>query len=99
MLGINVNVEIRGIHYPIYFDRVNECVHCGAKGSLNMVDIFNREAREEIHPFDHIKCKVCGRDYSIKWTKDPETGKLYPCAVDPNIVRHFANYIEKRVSE
>ena len=34
MLGINVNIEVKDIVYPIYFDGINQCVHCGSKDTL-----------------------------------------------------------------
>ena len=89
MLGINTNVDSSSPHCPIYFDKINECVHCGAKRSLIMVDSYGKECREEIYPFDHIICKKCGKTYYIKWCKDEETGKMYPCAIDPDISKTF----------
>lgn len=95
MLGINTNIECKDVKYPIYFDRLNICLHCGTTGSLVMMDKFDKEAREEIYPFDYIRCKKCGREFSIKWEKDKDTGKMYPCAVDPSISKQFTSFINQ----
>lgn len=90
---LNVGLNVQETMYPIYFDRKNICVHCGAEKSLVFVDIFGRETRQEIHPFDHIKCKACGRNYSILWQRDDEKKMMYPVASDPSIKREFINLV------
>ena len=94
-LGFDVEIDIKKVHIPFHFKQKNECVHCGAKGMLTFVDIFGRAANKEINAFDHIKCANCGRMYSIQWepdfSKDPS--KMYPSAVDPNVIKDFKNLI------
>ena len=92
-IGVNVNIDITQKQYPIYFDKKNICVHCGAEGRLTFVDKFGNETKKEIHPFDHIKCKACGRRYSIYWQVDPSNGRMYPCAVDPSFKQEFVNLV------
>lgn len=92
-IGVKVNVDIKDVKYPVYFEGKNICAHCGAEGSLVLVDKFGNETRREIHPFDHIKCRACGRVFSIKWVKDPTNNKLIPCAVSPCIKQEFVNFI------
>ena len=87
---VELNVDFKEVHYPIYFERKNICVSCGAEGSLKFINIFGKEASHEIHPFESLKCSRCGAVYSIKWIKGNDE-KLYPSAVDKNIVRDFLN--------
>lgn len=97
MLKLDVDVKLSNLEYPIYFDKQNKCVACGDTGSLAFVNIFGKECdlEQEIHAFDHIKCKTCGAIYSMKWEKDPESGKLLPSAIDPSIKNEFVNLIMK----
>lgn len=90
---VSVGLEVKNVQYPIMFDRRNICVHCGAENNLIFVDKFGRETKQEIHPFDHIKCKKCNRSFSILWEKDASTGKMYPIATDPGIKREFLNLV------
>ena len=92
--GIDVNVDVNRITQPIYFERKNECVHCGGKNTLVFIDKFGRETKEEIRAFDHIKCKECGKVYGIKWDKDDKSDKMYPSAVDLNPLEDFKNMIK-----
>lgn len=93
-IKFNANVDIRKIRYPIMFEGKNICVHCGAEDSLIFVDAFGRETNNEIHPFDHLKCKKCGRNYSIYWQQDPNNSeKVFPTAVDTSLTREFINMI------
>lgn len=98
MLNINVttNIDISTVQYPIYFEKRNECVHCGAKGQLIFVDKFGKETNKEIYPFDHIKCKACGRRFSILWNRDDSNGKMIPCAVDPSFKQEFLNIFNRK---
>lgn len=93
---IDVGVETKNTQYPIVFDRRNVCIHCGAENTLIFVDKFGKETRKEIHPFDHIKCTKCGRNYSISWQKDIENGKMYPTAVERGIKQEFMNFIGQK---
>ena len=86
-----LNIDIKEYHYPIYFKRKNICVSCGAEGDLVFVNIFGKEVSSEIHPFERLKCKRCGAEYSIKWEKSEEDDKLYPSAVDRSICKDFLN--------
>ena len=97
MLKVNVDVNLTKIEYPIYFDKQNKCVACGDIGSLTFVNVFGKECDidQEVHAFDHIKCKSCGAIYSMKWDKDRESGKLIPTAIDPSIKNEFVNLIMK----
>ena len=99
MLGIDVNIEIKDTHYPIYFDGVNACVKCGAENSIEMIDKFGSKASAEIHPLDHMRCSKCGALYSIKWVKNKDGEGMHPCAVDPSIARQFSNFVFGKLSE
>lgn len=95
-INVDTNISIRKTEYPIYFEKRNICIHCGAEGTLTFVDKFGRETNKEIYPFDHIKCKKCGRTYSILWQKDSTNNKMFPCAVERDIKREFLNLINQR---
>lgn len=95
-IGINLNIDVNKVQYPVYFERKNICVHCGAEGELVFIDKFGRETAKEIYPFDHIKCKICGRTYSIKWQRDESNGKMFPTAVDPSFKQEFINLLCSR---
>lgn len=99
MLGIDVNVNMKNVSFPIYFnyEKNNSCVHCGAQHSLTIVDRYGHPTKEEIHPFDHIRCIRCGQKYTIKWVDD---GRIYktPYAADPSIARQFSNYFTKKIN-
>lgn len=93
-LGLDIDIDVKKVHFPIHFEHKNICVHCGDTGSLIFVDKFGRESSQEINAFDHIKCKSCGRIYSILWErKDSGSDKMYPSAIDPSIKREFKNLI------
>lgn len=96
-IGLNVKLEVNKVQFPIYFERNNICVHCGSEGQLIFVDKFGRETKTEIHPFDHIKCKSCGRLYSILWQRDESNGKMFPTAVDPSFKQEFVNLLTNKV--
>lgn len=99
MLGIacNLDIDVRKVQYPVYFEKRNVCVHCAAEGSLVFVDVFGRETNREINSFEHIKCKCCGRTYSINWKNDPaNNSKMYPVAVDPSVSQQFSNFMNMR---
>ena len=99
MLNFNLSIGLEVIEseYPIMFDKKNECIHCGAVGTLTFVDKFGKETGKEIHPFDHIKCRNCGRNYSILWERDENNnGKMYPIATDPGIKREFLNLVSHK---
>lgn len=92
--SLEVKLGIKETSYPILFDRKNVCIHCGTENSLTIVDKFGNETKQEIHPFDYIRCRNCGRHYSIKWESDPDNnGKMYPIASDRSIKREFINLI------
>ena len=95
-IGVDINLKINKVQYPIHFEKRNECVHCGGIDTLIFVDKFGRESNKEIHPFDHIKCKSCGRHFSILWQKDDKTGKMFPCAVDPSLKQEFVNMLRNK---
>lgn len=91
--SVDVNLNIDRIQYPVLFDKKNICLHCATEGSLVFVDKFGKETSKEIFPFDHLKCKKCGRRFSILWQSDPDTKKMYPSAVEYNIKQEFVNLI------
>jgi hypothetical protein len=97
-LGVNLNIDVdlKEVHFPVYFERKNICVSCGESGCLKFINIFGKESSHEVHPFEHIKCSKCGAIYSIKWDKDQETEKLYPSAVDRSMYRDFLNNFKKK---
>ena len=41
-LGFNVDINVKKVELPFYFDRRNECVSCGGKNTLEFVDKFGR---------------------------------------------------------
>lgn len=94
-LGVKVSVDVKQTHAPIWFDHVNECVHCGSKNSLIFVDFWGRESKNEIKAFDHIKCKVCGKPYSIYWQNEEGSSNMYPSAVDRTVKQEFVNFINR----
>ena len=95
-IGIDVKVNLQRTEYPLIFN-TNTCVHCGADNSLVFVDIFGRESKTEIHPFDHIKCNNCNRNYSIKWeSSEDENGCMTPRAVDHTIKQEFFNILDQK---
>ena len=98
MIGLSKEVYIpeNKIRMPIYFDRKNVCVHCGGEGTLIFINRFGRATKDEITAFDHIECKKCGKKYSIKWTKDPDSPKMYPSAVDTDVKDNFAKMINAK---
>lgn len=101
MLNINVdmNVNVTNPTYPVYFDN-NTCVACGAENTLTFVNIFGKPCREEIHPYDFIKCTKCGAKYSIEWKPNKETGKMKPIPSDTSLVRTFMNVVKsKKIKE
>jgi hypothetical protein len=94
-IGVNINVDLKETQYPIYFEKRNICVHCGAEGTLTFVDKFGKETNKEIYPFDHIKCKKCNATYSILWQRDESNNnRMYPTAVDHSINKEFLNTIK-----
>lgn len=92
MLNLNVEVNIKATKpkIPIKLIGVNKCLHCGADGTLQKVDIFGRPQKQEIYPLDHIKCSACGYTYSIEWKDDGE-GKLIPVPVNESIKQEIIN--------
>ena len=92
-INLNISVDISKKSYPISFIKRNICVHCGAEGSIVFVDKFGSETRNEIHPFDHMKCRTCGRNYSIKWERDEDTSKMYPVPVELGLKQEFLNLV------
>ena len=95
-----LNIDIKEYHYPIYFERRNICVSCGAEGELAFINIFGKEATSETRPpFERIRCKRCGAEYSIRWDKS-EDGMLHPTAVDRTITKDFLNtFKNKKIKE
>lgn len=97
MLNINVKANLDVSigsdkkEYPIYFERKNICVCCGAERSLKFVDKFGSITSKEIYPFDHIICTNCGATYSISWKRDSKNGRYYPVPVDSSIKQDFLN--------
>lgn len=96
-IGLNIKLDIDKVQYPVYFEKHNICIHCGAEGQLIFVDKFGRETKNEIHPFDHIKCKSCNRLYSILWQRDESNNKMFPTAVDPSLKQEFVNLLTTKV--
>ena len=92
-IDLDISVDINKKSYPISFIKRNICVHCGAENSIVFIDKFGSETRKEIHAFDHMKCRTCGRNYSIKWERDEDTGKLYPIPVELGLKQEFLNLV------
>lgn len=100
MLNIGLNYDSReksfGVtatpySYPVYFEKRNICIHCGAENTLKFVDKFGRETSKDIYPFENIKCTACKTVYSIMWKPDEGGKKMHPCATDKSIIREFVN--------
>ena len=99
MLGLNtITVDIKKIKYPIYFEHRNICSHCGTEGSLVFVDRFGNTYTKELSVFEHIKCKNCGRIYSIRWDRN-SNGDMKPSATDFSINTQFNNFLERKELE
>ena len=96
-LGVSIDLNVKKVEIPFYFEKKNECVSCGGKNTLVFVDKFGRESKHEIRAFDHIYCKNCGRVYSILWKQDPNSKKMYPSAIDPSISRDFMNMVNSDI--
>lgn len=92
-LKVNIDVDVNKKIYPISFVKKNVCIHCGAENSIIFVDKFGNETRNEIHPFDHMKCRSCNRSYSIKWERDDNSNKMYPVPVELGIKQEFLNLV------
>ena len=92
MLNLNVDVKIKVSKpkIPIKLVGVNKCLHCGTEGSLQKVDIFGKESKQEIYPLDHIHCSACGYDYSIEW-KPQEDGSFIPVPTNTSIKQEIVN--------
>ena len=93
-LNVEVNIDLQKTKIPIKLLGVNECLHCGSKGTLRKVDIFGRESKQDIYPLDKIKCVACGYDYSIEWKDLDGTGELTPVPVSPSIKQEFINTLQ-----
>ena len=94
---MNINVDItfnsdkkKKERFPIHLVGVNQCLHCGQENTLEKIDIFGNTAVQEIYPLDRIRCRNCGYEYSIKWTKNNE-GKLIPVPVNRSIKQEILN--------
>lgn len=99
MLGLNtITVDIKKFRYPVYFENRNTCVHCGAEGSLAFVDRFGNTYTKELAAFEHIKCRNCGRIYSIRWGRTSD-GSMKPSAVDFSIGTQFNNFLDRKELE
>ena len=92
-LNVDINLSTKKNRFPIRLIGVNQCLACGAKGSLERVDIFGNTSNKEIYPLDYIKCKACGYKYSISW-EDDGNGKLTPVPVDHSIKQEFINTLK-----
>lgn len=92
-IGVNLDIDVKKIQYPLYFEKRNVCIHCGAENTLTFVDKFGNKTRKEIHAFDHLTCTACGRIYSIKWENDENSDKMYPVAVEPSVKQEFINLV------
>ena len=97
MLNLNVNIDLKRTEIPIYFDGKNECVVCGGINTLDFIDRYGNRHKDEVKAFDHIKCRKCGRIYSILWQKRENSNKMYPSAVEPNVARDFINILNRDV--
>ena len=95
-LGVDINIDISNPRLPLHFENRNTCVHCGADNSLEFIDKFGRLTNKEINAFDHIKCKKCGRIYSILWEPKEGSDKMYPSAVEFNIGKQFNNLMDRK---
>ena len=96
-LGLNIDVDVTRPRMPFYFKRKNECINCAGVNTLVFVDVFGRETKDEIRAFDHIKCRQCGKLYGIKWEKEEGSNKMFPSAVDLNVLQDFKNMINYNV--
>ena len=95
-INVNANLSLKRTEYPIYFEKRNVCIHCGAENQLIFVDKFGNQTKKEIYPFDYIKCRNCGRTYSIFWQRDQENGRMFPTPVEREIKREFLNLMNRK---
>lgn len=80
---------------PITFTKKNICVHCGRENTLVFVDIYGRETKSEVHPFDHIECCRCTKKYAIRWEKETDTvPQYYPTACDNTIKNNILGAVK-----
>ena len=95
MLGIDLtlSVDVKKVTSPIYFQHKYECTRCGAKGQLIFIDRFGRECSREINALEHIKCRSCGKLFSILWEPKEGTDKMMPSAIDTSVSTDFMNLI------
>ena len=96
MLNINVDISFHkkdNLRFPIHLVGVNQCLHCGAKDTLEKIDIFGNVSKQEIYPLDRIKCRKCGYEYSIKWNKVEGSSNLIPVPVNRSIKQEVVNTI------
>lgn len=100
-IGIDVDIDIKKVRFPIQFEKTNDCVHCGGHNTLIFVDKFGNDSSKEIHAFDHIRCKKCNRIYSIQWKPDENNSKaMRPVPTDPGIKQEFMNLVNfKNIKE
>ena len=96
-IGLDMKLSVKNTEYPLIF-RSNTCVNCGAENTLVFVDAFGKESNSDsdFRAFDHIQCRRCKANYSIKWEKDPATGKMYPTPTDYTIKQEFFNLVNKK---
>jgi ribosomal protein L37E len=97
-LDVNLDVDIKHARFPVYFKHKNTCIHCGADGQLVFVDKFGRETTKELTAFEHIKCRACGRIYSMRWEPDENDASVYrPSAVEFNVKKDLENLIDPNI--
>lgn len=90
MLNLNINVNIPTKNkFPIKLIGVNECLHCGSKGTLQKIDIFGRPSKQDMYPLDHIESSHCNQRYSIEWKE--KDGELIPVPVNMSIKQEIVN--------
>jgi hypothetical protein len=97
-LGANLKFDVQPIEYPMTIVGENICLHCGASGSLQTVNIIGKPDPSGIRPFSHIKCNNCGRIFSIKWTQT-ENDKMIPVPVDPSIKNEILNMFSDKTNK
>ena len=91
MLNLDIKVKVsKTPDFPYKLIGVNECLHCGAKGTLQKINIFGNASPQEIYPLDKIKCSACGYEYSIEWKQDI-SGKMIPVPVNKSMKQEVLN--------
>lgn len=81
--------------YPIYNINYNKCLNCGAKDSVYPCDSRGYQSSDlMIYSVTHMKCKICGKEFIIKWIPNPnKEGEMIPVCTDKENLDMIVNDI------